>query len=935
MKHLSTILFSASLTLMLGICFYASMLTYGTETDRHRDLSDFSKAWYDADSRETITIDGSKYPSNADAITITKVLPQPLPDDAVIYMRSNHNEISSFINGRELFCEGVCRDRTFGITYTGIWVIIPLVNDDAGHTITLKIHKTDGNQGQMPTELLLINRNDLTNELARQSTFPIAIAFFMIALSIGLFIANFLLNRHEANRQNYSIVWLAIFILMSGIWMFTDDNIPCLFESYNDAWYFLSYNCFMLLPVPFARFVGECIPKSRKVMLWFSGGFVLSFLLSVITAVFFSQPLSLMLPMTHVLIIIGLIVILFYSWKDKDAKGKRYIPELFWGLCLFALSIVGAMVSFYFGAIRTYAMLFRVAALAFVGVLSLRTVRQTLLEVERARHFEQLTQTIPSGISRLNCLKDFSIIYGNDAYYHMFGYEPEEAEAVGFTQVDFMLLPEDRERIRQEITDKVTNNIAHFEIEARARHKSGEMIYMLTTNNYLQEKGEIVSVLTNITLRKNIEERLRIQELEFRIAAEQSDKYIMRYEIKKRQLHAHRKAVRRFGVPEVCENAEQTLIDLNFIGQSSIQNHKELFAKIHRGDKSGFTVLELYARDLSVYRWYHIDFTTVYDQENHPDQAVISFYDVTKQRENELAFQRLRQETSMVPQEQISTFACNLTRNEIDESTGSLINSLACEQSFDAYTEAYSQLTHPDDKEALCRLMNRENLIKQFGNGVFSHELEFRMRMSEKYRWLLLSVQVVKYADNDNLKAFVAIRDIDSRKNSELDLIQRSEFDGLTGIMNRASYVDTVNRLIVRQPNNRHVFAMMDVDHFKDVNDTLGHDKGDQVLRQIAVDLQKTLREGDPIGRLGGDEFSFCLVNLSNEDTIQALLERVRSMLNHDIGGGLHQSVSIGAAAFDGSAGDFVEVYKRADSALYQAKKNGRNQFALYSSCVE
>ncbi|NCB33062.1 MAG: diguanylate cyclase [Erysipelotrichia bacterium] len=931
MKRLFSILFSVSAVLMLGICLYAGAFPYGISSGAQGDLLNYSRDWIDSQYKVPVSIDGTNYSDGINSVTVSKTLPDTLPEDAVLFMQSNHNEVSSFVNGREIFCEGVCRDRTFGITYTGIWVIIPLQESDAGQTITLQIQKTDGNQGQLPSELLLANRHALMSKLAQQSVFPIVIAVFMIALSVGLFIAGILLKKQKERYANRTMIWLSLFILMSGVWMLIDDNVPCLFGSYNDAWYFLSFYCFMLLPVPFVRFIGECMPKSGKVMLLFSGGFMLSFLLSVTAAVFFSKPLSLLLPMTHILVFAGLAVTLYYAWQDRNDNGKLRMPELFWGLCLFAAAMIGALAAFYFGAISTYALLFRTATLMFVGALSIFTIRRSISEIQQARQFEQLTQTIPSGISRISSRDDFPILYGNDTYYRMFGYEPEEAKAVGFDHFDFMLLEEDREQLHRELTEKVKNNELNFEIEARARHKSGKTMYMLTANNYLPDKGEIVSVLTDITLRKSFEEQLRIQGLEFRIAAEQSDKYIMRYDIKTRRLYSHRKAVRRFGVAEVCENAEQSLIDLNFIGKSSVEKHLELYRKIHRGDERGSAVLQLYARDLSEFRWYHVDFTLVYDQEHKPDQAVISFYDITQQREKELAYERLRQEAESVPSQQITTFACNLTRNVIDESAGHLINNLASDQNFDAYTETYSSLAHPDDRQALRQLMDCTGLTKQFQNGIFSHKLEFRMKFGENYRWLQLSIQVVKYADNDDLKAFVAVLDIDAKKNSELSLIQRSETDALTGIMNRAAYAGAINALIARQGHQRHVLIMMDVDHFKDVNDTLGHDMGDQVLRQVAADLRKTLREGDLLGRLGGDEFSFCFVNLSDEEVLKAMLERVRSVLNHDIGGGIYQSVSIGAAVFDGSAGDFVEVYKNADIALYQAKKNGRNQFALFN----
>lgn len=930
MKRWITAAFAAAVLLMLAICLYAGYAPHDEGPETEQTLWDFSHDWTERDTGEILAIDGSDYAADRRQTTVTKTLPDPLPDDAVLFLRSNHNEISCDVNGRELFCQGMFRDATFGITYAGIWMVVSLSPEDAGQTVTLQIRQSDGNQGKLPAELSLANRSVLTMELARQTSVSIMMAFFMFALAIGLVIISLLLKRQKSGWRNAAVVWLALFIYISALWTLMDDNVPCVYGSYNDAWYFLSFYCFMLLPVPFSCFIGESIPKSQKTMLWFSGGFLLTFLCSVIAAVFFGKPLSLLLPATHILILAGFGAILFFTIRDRDETGKFRVPEVFWGLCIFVTAVVGALVAFYFGETRTYGPLFRFALLAFVTVLSFGTIRRALSEIERARDFEQLSQIIPSGISRLNCRDDFSILYGNDTYYRMFGYDPQEAKAVGFSRFDYMLLPEDRDRLFQELSDHVARGERLFEIEARARHRSGELLYMLTTNNYIPERGEVVSVLTNITLRKRMEEQLRVREMEFRVAAEQSEKYIMRYEIKSGRLYAHRKAVGRFGIPEVCENAEQALVALDFIGKSSLEKHRELFRRLNRGEESGYTVLQLYARDLQAFRWYHVDFTMIYDQFHEPEQAVISFYDITEQREKELAYERIRMEAAAVPQERITTFECNLTQGGIERITGGLINTLVEGNDFDSRTEGYLHLTYPEDKQALRQLMNRASLMERFRSGVSSLSLEFRMMIDGRYQWLLLSIQVVKYADNDDLKAFVATRDIDEEKCAELDMILRSETDGLTGIMNRAAYVKAVDKLIGKSSAQRHVLVMMDVDHFKDVNDTLGHDKGDQVLIGVAKDLRSALREGDLLGRLGGDEFSFCFLNMQDEVVLRELLERVRVVLNHDIGSGLCQSVSIGAAFFDGGTQGFLEAYQKADLALYQAKANGRNQYALY-----
>lgn len=332
MKKILGFAFAIVTTLVFVICLYAAGLPYGLPPASSDNLIDFSHNWHQENSLDEVSIDGSSYDKGFDNITFTKKLPENLPNDTVLFLRSNHNEISCYVGERELFCEGVCRGRTFGISYVGIWIIVPIADEYSGQTITMNIKKSDGNTGQLPEEIIIANRNQLTHFLAKQLNLPTLIAFFMIALSLAMLIAAHLLKRHNNNQIYNSVLWLSLFIFMSGIWMLMDDNFPALFMQYNDSFYFLSFYSFMLMPVPFTRFIGECIPKSQKAMSALSVGFIFAVLMSMFSAIFFAKPLSFMLPITHILIFIGFLAILFYVCNDKNAQGKPNIPELFWGL---------------------------------------------------------------------------------------------------------------------------------------------------------------------------------------------------------------------------------------------------------------------------------------------------------------------------------------------------------------------------------------------------------------------------------------------------------------------------------------------------------------------------------------------------------------------------------------------------------------------------
>lgn len=171
-------------------------------------------------------------------------------------------------------------------------------------------------------------------------------------------------------------------------------------------------------------------------------------------------------------------------------------------------------------------------------------------------------------------------------------------------------------------------------------------------------------------------------------------------------------------------------------------------------------------------------------------------------------------------------------------------------------------------------------------------------------------------------------------KKEQMQLLSRT--DGLTGLFNRAYWELRAREEIARSRRNYTPLALvlLDVDHFKRINDTYGHAQGDLVLQQLARLLQRNLRETELLGRYGGEEFAIILPGSSKQEahkTAERLRELVTQLEFGDPAGhSLHCSISLGVAAFADGLGDFSSWVKAADKALYQAKRQGRNQTVVY-----
>lgn len=178
----------------------------------------------------------------------------------------------------------------------------------------------------------------------------------------------------------------------------------------------------------------------------------------------------------------------------------------------------------------------------------------------------------------------------------------------------------------------------------------------------------------------------------------------------------------------------------------------------------------------------------------------------------------------------------------------------------------------------------------------------------------------------------VLITDISQRVREHAVMTHAAHHDALTGLPNRRLLNDRLAQAMARaQRNERHVALMLiDLDGFKAVNDSFGHGAGDAVLNETARRLAAVVRASDSVARLGGDEFVVLLDNLAEGNHAARVAEGVVAALSQPIpwpGASLHVSASVGIALYPGDAENIDELFKRADAAMYEAKRAGKNAF--------
>ena len=182
----------------------------------------------------------------------------------------------------------------------------------------------------------------------------------------------------------------------------------------------------------------------------------------------------------------------------------------------------------------------------------------------------------------------------------------------------------------------------------------------------------------------------------------------------------------------------------------------------------------------------------------------------------------------------------------------------------------------------------------------------------------------------------VWVQDITERKQMEDTIRQMAYYDSLTGLPNRNLLNDRLAVALANASRNNHKVAILflDLDHFKTINDSLGHEAGDQLLQQVSLRIKEVLRKQDTIARMGGDEFIILIPGLTDTDHTARLAEKILDAVTPVLKIGdneLYIGCSIGISIFPDDGMEIKTLLKNSDLAMYRAKEKGRNTFQLYT----
>lgn len=547
----------------------------------------------------------------------------------------------------------------------------------------------------------------------------------------------------------------------------------------------------------------------------------------------------------------------------------------------------------------------------------------------QAEHFQAILDQTPS-IAVQGYNSEGELIYWNKASETLYGYTREEALG---TQCGDLLIPEMmQEQMRVSFHKWVKDGIKIMPEEFVLKDKYGEDVYVYAQRVLIETgdgKQEIYCLQIDLKYIKTTEAKLKKSEAKL-LAAQQIAKLgNWEWNLKTNEMLWSDEVFRIYGekpqsfVPDYKKFSTYiTAEDRTKILKATVQAKKT--GKIQRIEH------KIKRKDGSI-RYLLSSGKGIFDNEGSFTSIIGTVQDMTDQKRVE---NMLEQRAQIIEQIHDSVIIMDLKGYILEWNNTSAFNlGYSAEEMIDKHI---SILFTKNNKRFLFKVFKR---LKQ--QGVLRTEIELQDKNGKHfYGNLLLSFLKNDKGERNSIIAYV--ENITQRKNAEGELRKqknlmeyRAYHDELTGLPNRSYFLEELERTLNRVRHSKGLGALLfiDMDHFKEINDSLGHSHGDRVLKVISKRLIEAFRKSDFVARFGGDEFTTILENIKDINSVISKVQQLMEILNAPITINEQRhyiTFSIGIALFPNDGETAEELLKNSDASMYKAKEMGRNTYVFY-----
>lgn len=564
--------------------------------------------------------------------------------------------------------------------------------------------------------------------------------------------------------------------------------------------------------------------------------------------------------------------------------------------------------------------------------------RNALIHINRRLDF--LTNALPGGVQKCSPDEKGEFLYLSDGFMRMFGYSREEIEQKFQNSFYQTVYAADLPKVKQKLEDSKIGDV--IELEYRIMTKRGGLIWVLdkcTLTRDEQGKPLFYCVCMDVTNLKRIQQELQLSNERFRISMAHTSNVIFEYDLAQNRISFVTKTRSIYGLPSEVDEISDLA---NALDPESAAALKETLEKIREGARDSGCLIQI-RRANGKTAWNRVTVTNIFNDFGKPVRAIGMLEDVTEKKEAELRYAKEKQYRSAMLADVRLIFEINVTQDSFSIEFGGRVEPRQVhlpERFSEALPIIVAKSVNPKERELVLQNFNPQNLLRCYQNGETSLVFEYRtIDQCGNKLWVSNRVNLLKEPETGDVKAFSYVRDIDEQKRKELALKYQSERDPLTELYNRATLEKKITAFLNTEELSLggHGFLMIDLDNFKNINDSYGHLFGDTLLRQVSATIREVFRATDFMARLGGDEFAVFMKGARSKEHIVAkakeLVESLRKIhLEENPESCVSSSIGIAFAPEHGST--FEQLYQKADEALYHVKRTGKNCCCFYDDSM-
>src|SRR5450830_81299 len=556
-------------------------------------------------------------------------------------------------------------------------------------------------------------------------------------------------------------------------------------------------------------------------------------------------------------------------------------------------------------------------------------LKRTELRLEDTHaHLATVLQTIPDIVWMKNL--DGIYLTCNSAFEPLFG--AKEADIVGKTDFDFMgvesamlckqsdmeAIAADTVCISEEwVTLADDQRLALFEVRKVPVHGTD---------------GNVIGVLgigRDITERRQMEIALQTNEQEFRTLIDNSPDMIIRYDTEYHRVFVNPAYLKTIGISQ--EDALGNMLADSWLPENiSSADYQSLLQQVMDSGESSSVVVEWQRCD-NVFISHDMRIVPEYDVNGRVNGTLVIGHDISRLRRADFELIKREQEFRVLVEHSPDTI------NRYDRECRRIYANPRMQIDAGMPLDEIMFKTPEECPSGEQAAAYQEKIRQVLGSGEASQfELTWRTRNS-KEMCSLVHLSPEFDPEGQIISVLAVGRDITEIAAYRKQIHKLAFFDPLTNLPNRSLLSDHIRQAVADAARHGQQFGLMmiDLDRFKEINDTLGHSVGDQVLSETAERLQKCVRSYDTVARLGGDEFAILFPEIRSGLDLDIIASKILFAFNHPFmvdGKELFVSGSIGIALYPDDSIDIGTLFRYADSAMYHAKQQGRNNFQFYSA---